>query len=102
MAGLNGLGAREHGAVHGVNDWCGTDHPTAEVSAVETLDCVLATLDTVKLEVDVALAVRVKRDVDDVAVLRLGLSANVIFELLLPVVSSLPEQLLTRIKGKEW
>lgn len=51
------LGAREQTAVDGVHNRCGAYHPSAEVAAVEALDSVLATLDLVELEVDVALGV---------------------------------------------
>ena len=51
------FGAREQTAVDGIHNRCGADHPSAEVAAIEALDGVLATLDLVELEVDVALRV---------------------------------------------
>ena len=91
---LNGLSAREHGAVNSINNRRGANHPTAKVSPIKTLDRVLSALHTVELEIDVALAVWVEGDMHDMAVLLLGLGADVVFELLFPVLSSLPALLL--------
>jgi hypothetical protein len=55
----HGLGAREHGAVNSIHDRRSADHPPAEIPPVEALDGVLAALDAVELEVDVALRVRI-------------------------------------------
>ena len=54
---LDGLGSGEQAAVHGVDDWLGADLSSTKESAVETLDSVLATLDAVEFEVDIALGV---------------------------------------------
>ena len=87
---LDSLGAREHGAVNGINNWSRADHAAAKVSPVKSLDSILSSLNTVELEVDVALAVWVEGDVHDVAVLLLGFGANVVLELFLPILPSLP------------
>lgn len=91
---LDGLSARKHSAVHSINNRRRTNHPTAKVSSVETLDRVLSALHAVELEVNVALAVWVEGDVHDVAVLLLCLGADVVLELFLPVLSSFPGILL--------
>lgn len=51
----NSLGARKQTAVDCIHNRRSTDHPAAKVSAVEALDGVLATLNTIKLEIYVAL-----------------------------------------------
>ena len=57
---LECLRPREQTAVHSVNDGLCTDLPTAKVSSVQTLDCILATADTLELEIDVARGVGVE------------------------------------------
>lgn len=52
---LESLGAREQTAVDCIHNRRGADHAASKITAVETLDGVLASLDLVKLEVDVAL-----------------------------------------------
>ena len=87
---LNSLGAREHGAVNCIDDWSRADHAATKVSSVKSLNSVLSSLNTVKLKIDVALAVWVEGDVHNVAVLLLCLGADVVLELFLPVLSGLP------------
>lgn len=87
---LDGPGAREQTAVDRIHHWRGVDHASAKVSAVKSLDRVLAALDFVELEIDVTLGVGVDRDVHNVAVLLLGFPSDVVFEFLDPVVSFLP------------
>lgn len=95
---LNSLGAREHGAVNGINNWSRANHTAAKVSPVKSLDSILSSLNTVELEVDVALAVWVEGDVHDVAVFLLCLGADVVLELSLPVLSGLPIEKLVMSK----
>ena len=57
---LYSLGAREQTAVDCIHNRCGADHASTKVSAVESLDGVLAPLNLVELEVDVALRVGVE------------------------------------------
>lgn len=56
---LDRLRSREETAVYGVDDWLGGDLSTTEETAVQTLDGILPTLDTVKLQVDITLGVRI-------------------------------------------
>lgn len=56
---LYGLGAREQTAVHSVHDGLRSDLFAAKESSIQTLDRILAALDAVKLQVDVALRVRI-------------------------------------------
>jgi len=51
--------AGEERAVDRVNDRLSADLATAKEASVETFDCILATTDAVKFEVDVALGVRI-------------------------------------------
>lgn len=87
---LDRLGAREQTAVDRVHNRSSSNHPAVKVAAVQTLDGVLSTLHLVELEVDVAGRVGVERDVDHVAVLLFGLLANLLFELLGPILTLLP------------
>lgn len=57
--GLYSLCTGEKTAVHSVNDRLGSDLLSTEETAVKTLNSVLAALDAVKLQVDVALRVRI-------------------------------------------
>jgi hypothetical protein len=58
-----------------------------EVATVETLESLLAAGDGIKLDEDVALAVGVDGDVDDLAVLFAALALDLYFELLDPAVA---------------
>jgi hypothetical protein len=53
----NRFGAREQTAVDRIHNRRSADHPPTEIASVQTLDGVLATLDLVELEVDVALGI---------------------------------------------
>lgn len=76
--------------VHMIDHVLRRDHPAAEVTSVETADCVLAALATVELNVDLAVVIlETQTDVDDVAVLVLAFGADIIFQLLLPAFLSL-------------
>jgi hypothetical protein len=57
IARLDGLGAGEETAVDGIHDRLGGNLPAAKETSVKTLDGVLAALDTVELQVDIALGV---------------------------------------------
>jgi hypothetical protein len=57
IARLDGLGAREKTAVDGIHDRLSGNLPATKETAVETLDGVLAALDSIELEVDIALGV---------------------------------------------
>jgi uncharacterized protein YfcZ (UPF0381/DUF406 family) len=76
--------AREQTAVDGINDRRGINHPSAKVTPVQALDGILATLNLVELEVNVTLRVRVDRDVNNMAVFRLGFLTDIVLELLDP------------------
>ena len=54
-----GLGPGEKTTVNSVDDGLGADLTAAEEAAVQTLDGVFTSLDTVEFEVDVALGIRV-------------------------------------------
>ena len=54
---LDCLGAREQAAVNSVDDGLGSDLFTAKESSVQALDGVFSALDSVKLEIDIALRV---------------------------------------------
>lgn len=68
----------EETGVDGIYHRRGSDHPAAEVATVEALDCVLASLHLVKLEIDISLGVGLDGDVDDVAVFVFRLLTNVL------------------------
>jgi len=90
LAESDSFGSREQTAVDGVNDGLCTDLPTTKETPVETLDCVFAPLNLVEFEVDIALRIRVKGDVNNVTVLAFAFGTNVIFELLDPGVTFFP------------
>lgn len=77
---LQCTGPREKRAVNGIDDRLSADLSPAEESAVEALDGVLAALDLVEFEVDVALGVGIEGDVDDLAVFFRALGADVVFK----------------------
>lgn len=58
-----------------------------ESTTVETLESLLATGDGVELDEDVALAVGVDSNVNDLAVLLVTLGLDLVLELLVPVVT---------------
>ena len=66
------------------------DLPTPKEPAVETLDGILSTLDLVELEVDVALGVGIKGNVDDFAVFLGAFCTDVVFEFFDPGVTAFP------------
>lgn len=64
--------------VNCVNNWGGSDHPAAKVSAVQALDGILASRYLVEFEVDVTLGVGVNRYVDYVSILGLRFLADIV------------------------
>lgn len=68
----------EETGVDGIYHWRSSDHPAAKVATVKALDCVLASLHLVKLEIDIAFRVGLDGDVDDVAVFVLRLLTNIL------------------------
>lgn len=59
VSSLKSRSTRKEGTVDGVNDGLSADLTTTKETSVETFDGVLAALNTIKLEVDVALSVRI-------------------------------------------
>jgi hypothetical protein len=86
---------REETAINGINDGLGTDLSTTKESPVEPLDGVLASLYTIKLQVDVTLSVWIKGNVDNMTVFLLALSFDIVFKLLDPGVTFFPVTLIS-------
>ena len=59
VSSLKSRSARKEGTVDGVNDGLSADLTTTKETSVETFNGVLAALNTIKFEVDVALSVRI-------------------------------------------
>ena len=91
---LRPSGVRRLGEVHvvdSVDDVLRRDHATGKVASVQTADGVLAALDAIELDVDLAVVVvECETDVNDVAVFIFALEADVLFKLLLPAGLGLP------------
>lgn len=87
---LHRLRARKQTAVDSIHNRSRADHSSSEISAIKALDGILASLDTIKFKVDVSLRVRIERDVDNVTIFLLSFCADIVFELLLPVIARLP------------
>jgi hypothetical protein len=86
---LDGLGPGEETAIDSVHDrLCGNLLATKE-TAIEALDGVLSALDTVELQINVALRVRIYRDVNNMAIFFFALLANVVLQFLDPGVTLL-------------
>jgi hypothetical protein len=85
---LNSFG--EETAVDGINNWLCTDLSTTEESSVESLDGVLASLYTIKLQVYVTLSVGIKSNVDNMTVFLFTFSFDVVLELLDPSITLFP------------
>lgn len=76
-----------------------TNHAVIEVTAVQTLQGLLAAGDRVELDVDIAVGVGVDRDVNDFSVLLVALSLDFDLQLLGPVgavILELPRNVLAR------
>lgn len=59
VSSLKSRSARKEGTVNGVNDRLSADLATTKETSIETFDGVLAALNTIKFEVDVALSIRI-------------------------------------------
>lgn len=94
---LESLRASVQTAVDGVDDWLGADLAAAEEPAVEALDRIFAALDTVELEIDVALGIWIYSNVNDVTVFVFAFSLDVIFEFFDPRITFLSESTLAFI-----
>jgi hypothetical protein len=64
-----------------------TDGAMVEAPTVETLESLLSARYRVKLDVDVALGIRVNGDMNDLAVLLVALDSNLAFEILDPAIA---------------
>ena len=80
----NCLGAGEKTAVHRINNWLSTDLPTTKESAVQSLNGIFASLNTVEFQIDVSLCVRIKSDVNHMTVFVLAFGSDVILKLFDP------------------
>jgi hypothetical protein len=56
---LDSLSPGEKTAVDGVHDGLGGDLSSAEVSAIEALESILATLNAIELQVDISLGIEI-------------------------------------------
>ena len=81
---LDSLGAGEETAIDGINNRLGCNTLATEKAAVKALDRIFAALNTVELQVNVALRVRIYRDVNNMAIFLFAFLANVVFQLLDP------------------
>ena len=81
---LNSLGTREETAVDGIHDGLRGDLFASKETSIEAFDSVLAALNTVELQVNVALRVRIYRDVNNMAIFLFALLADVILQILDP------------------
>lgn len=88
---LKGLGSRKEAAIDSIHDRLRTNLFTAEESTVEAFDGIFAALDSVKLEVDVALRIGINCNVNDVTIFFFALSADVILQLLNPGITLFTE-----------
>lgn len=94
---LNSFRTRKEAAIHCVNNRLSTNLPTAKEPPVQAFDGVLATLDSVELEIDVTLAIGFERNVNDVAVLFLAFGLDIFFSLFDPGVALLSEEIVSRL-----
>jgi hypothetical protein len=79
-----GLGASEQTAVHGVNHGLRSDSATSEEATIEPLQSLLTALNTMELDVDIAI-VRIKSTMQNLSILLLALSANLVLKRFLPI-----------------
>ena len=70
--------------------------PSSEESAVKTLDSILATLNPVEFEIDIALGIGVYRNVNDSAIFLVALSSNIVLEFFDPGFAFFPGALISR------
>jgi hypothetical protein len=88
--------------VHGVHNRRRRYPSATKESAVESLNGLLAAADFVELDIYFALAVGVKGNVNDMAILLLTFCLDIILELLDPCFPCLPNSLIstnTRVQG---
>jgi hypothetical protein len=95
-SGLDLDSFREQTAVDRVNNWLGTDLPSTKESSVEAFNGILASLYAIKLQVNVTLGVWIEGNVDDVSVLLLTFSFDIIFKLLGPGIPFFSAQWLAK------
>lgn len=88
--------SREKRAVNSINNRLRANLSPTEESAVESLDSILASLDLVKLKVDVTLSIRIEGNMDNLAVFLVAFGADVVFKLFDPGFTILPIMLLVR------
>lgn len=86
----NSLGTREQTAVDCVHNRRGANHASTEITTVEALDCVFASLDLVEFEVYVALRVRFEGNMDHMAIFLFGFLSNVILQFFNPGFTFFP------------
>jgi len=82
--------------IHCIHNRLCRDRPATKEASVQTLHSLLTARDSVELDVDIALSVRIERKMYDVPVLLLAFFADVVFELFDPVFASLPRCVLVR------
>lgn len=100
---LDGASAGEETAVDCIDNGSCCNHPAAKVSAVETQDGILASLNLVELQVDITLGVGVERDVDDVSILLFSFLTDVIFQFFSPVLAFFPVTVLAgERRPRQW
>jgi hypothetical protein len=95
-------GASEKTAVDRVNNWLSADLPTTKETSIQSLDCILASLYPVEFEVDIALRIRIERNVDNVTILLVALGFDIVLELLHPSVTFLSADILALNHLHSW
>lgn len=81
---LDSLSTGEETAVDSVNDWLRRNPLAAKETTIQALNGVLAALNAVKLQVNVALRVWIYRNVNNMAIFFFALLANVVLQFLDP------------------
>lgn len=87
---LDSLCTREQTAVDSVHNRRGANHASTKVTTIQTLDSILTALDLVKLQIYVALRIRVEGDMDNMTIFFSGFLSNVILQFLNPAFTFLP------------
>ena len=83
-------GTSKQTGVDCVNHRRGRDPLSAKEPSIEALDRLFSAADLVELDVDLALAVGVKRNVNNMAILFLTFSLDVVFEFFDPGITGFP------------
>ena len=86
---------REQAAIDGINDRLSGDLSSSKEATVETFNGVLASLYTIKFEIDVTLAMSIEGDMDHVTIFLFTLSLDIILELLDPGVAFFPIEMVS-------